>query len=128
MGPHDEGVEEGVFASVGGGVDDAAGASFAVVGVFDEVVDGGGVCSKLGVAEEDFHVGGLVGAVELFGLDLGDDYAGGDAGLGVIDFAGGGDVGVGGAAFDVGDVVAPVAQEGGRDGFEYGVDLAHQLR
>jgi hypothetical protein len=24
--------------------------------------------------------------------------------------------------------VAPVAQEGGRDGFEYGVDLAHQLR
>ena len=128
MGPHDEGVEEGVFASVGGGVNDAAGASFAVVCVFDQVVDGGAVCSKLGVAEEDFHVGGLVGAVELFGFDLGDDYADGDAGCGVVDLAGGGDVGVGGAAFDVGDVVAPVAQEGGRDGFEYGVDLAHQLR
>lgn len=89
------------------GADDAGGFSGAVVGVFDAVADAGDVGSKLGVADDEFEVGGLVGAVEFFGVDLGDDGADGDGGFGAVDRASGGVVGFGFGGFDVGDAGAP---------------------
>lgn len=108
MGPRNEGVIDGGVAANCFGIDDAGGFCIAVFGVFDAVADAWDVGAKLDVADDEFEVGGLVGAVEFLGVDLGDDGPDSHGGFGAVHQAGGGVVCFGFGGFDVGDVGAPV--------------------
>jgi hypothetical protein len=111
LGPCDEGEHDGVVAAIAGDGDDLGFAGHAVLRVLDTVRFGGVVRSKLGGADDDLEVGGLVQTLGLAWVEPGNDGFDLDIGVCAGDRAGGGVLGAGCSGFDVRDVLAPVSKD-----------------
>jgi hypothetical protein len=97
-------VHHGVVAAIAGDGDDLGFTGHAVLRVLDTVGFGGVVRSKLGGADDDLEVGGLVQTLGFAGIEAGDDGFDLDVGVCASDRAGGRVVGAGCSGFDVRDV------------------------